>query len=231
MHVHDGANLRLVGLRAVKGVIDGKEVPVRKLVDPLDEEPLTASCLDRRPGHRAVVGPHARRRHVAVNAYERLPHRYAVVGELPSRVGADRGGAPGPAASAATAAGRRSGPAPPDAAACGRAPGIDAAAALTRPPHMPPEIPRGHLACDRPGVRNRATARRRARPRAPPPASRRPEGTPCGRPAYRRQRLSMFSIVPAIVSNEPPGWMRSPPSQLSSTNLRIEVWSVSVWST
>ena len=41
----------------------------------------------------------------------------------------------------------------------------------------------------------------------------------------------MFSIEPAIVSNEPPVWMRVPPSQLSSTNFRIELWSTSVWST
>ncbi len=42
-------------------------------------------------------------------------------------------------------------------------------------------------------------------------------------------KSNMFWIVPAVESVDPE--MRVPPSQLSSTNLVIEDWSVRVWST
>ena len=52
-----------------------------------------------------------------------------------------------------------------------------------------------------------------------------------GPSSLRRAKSNMLLIGPAIVSNEPSSWTRSPNSQLSSMKRRIEVWSVSVWST
>ncbi len=40
--------------------------------------------------------------------------------------------------------------------------------------------------------------------------------------APRQRKSNMFSMLPAIVSNEPPGWTRSPCNQLSSMNFKIE---------
>ena len=49
--MNDGADLRLVGLRAVEVVIDRQEVPVREQVDPLHDQSLAAAGLESRTGN------------------------------------------------------------------------------------------------------------------------------------------------------------------------------------
>jgi hypothetical protein len=49
--MNDGADVRLVGLRAVEVVIDRQEVPAGKQVDPLHDQPLAAAGLESRTGN------------------------------------------------------------------------------------------------------------------------------------------------------------------------------------
>ena len=166
--------------------------------------PLAGAGLEGRPGHLAVVGPHARGRQIAVHLHVGLAHRHPVERDGARRIGRIR----------AMVQGRR---------ALGERQGVHELA--------PRLLLRGAAWVElRPSMPVREPGRCRRPPaaaflrRLPPARSRRdrrsdhePRGHPCGPPkesAPRPRRIrtrTCSSIDPAIVFERAmPAWMRAP---------------------
>src|SRR5580700_9125602 len=59
MEMYDGSHLGLVGARSGKVVVDGKKMLGRKLVDPLDQNFLSAANVEGRSGKPGSETPHS----------------------------------------------------------------------------------------------------------------------------------------------------------------------------
>src|SRR5271168_327620 len=55
--MHHGAHLWLLRFRSVEGVIDGKKMPFRQVVDPLHQNGFPTPSLEGRTGARIAVSP------------------------------------------------------------------------------------------------------------------------------------------------------------------------------
>src|SRR6266850_2932346 len=82
MYVCHSANLRLVRLGAVQGVIHWKKVLPREFVDPLDQNSLAAAHLEGWPGHTPAVSPLTSRREIPVQRCCEFGHFDPIVRQL-----------------------------------------------------------------------------------------------------------------------------------------------------
>jgi hypothetical protein len=69
--MNNGSHLGKVGLRAVKLVIDRKDVRIRQSVDPFDDQSFAALRLEGRAGEARAVAPEPSRIEVAMQP---VPH-------------------------------------------------------------------------------------------------------------------------------------------------------------
>src|SRR5262249_33146885 len=79
MEMHDSSHLRLIDLGPVEGVIDAEQMFLRQLVEPLHEDRLIVSHVQRGARAYTCVSPLCCRRHVAMYARAKLSHRHTVV--------------------------------------------------------------------------------------------------------------------------------------------------------
>jgi hypothetical protein len=84
MQMYNCPHLGLVRFGAVNTVVDGQEMRLRELIDPLHEHALTAARFKTRSGQTGCVSPKASWFQVAVQFALELPHGDPVVRELQS---------------------------------------------------------------------------------------------------------------------------------------------------
>jgi hypothetical protein len=194
VHVHRGADFGNAFARAAEVVIDRQEVLRRQLVGKGQVERLSRARLDGRPGNHVAITPPAPRLQIAMHLPFDLPHPQPVSRE--PRGNRQRVDELRHREDAELPRNRRG-------------------------PHLHRHRPRGQQTASAGPAQGQTGAPQQlpSRPTHSPATSkvfgaiRKPRSAV---PASEKSNMPL--IGPAMVSNEPPGWMRAPASQLSSMN-------------